>query len=86
MADKVDELFLATVSRFPSEEERAACVTFLANPQEAESGSSSEKAAPDKANAVKASADKGVAEGSMAGAWYGILWSLLNTREFLLQH
>jgi hypothetical protein len=86
LADKVDELFLATVSRFPSEEERSACVAFLTNSQEAESGSSSEKATAEKGTADKASAEKQLAEGAMAGAWYGILWSLLNTREFLLQH
>lgn len=55
-ADKVEELFLATVSRPPSGEERQACLKYL---QAAES--------PEK-------------------GMQGVLWSLLNTREFLLQH
>lgn len=55
-ASRVDALFLATVSRPPSESERAACLTFV---KEAES--------PEK-------------------GFHGVLWGLLNTREFLLQH
>jgi Protein of unknown function (DUF1553)/Protein of unknown function (DUF1549)/Bacterial Ig-like domain (group 2) len=54
--DRVDELFLATLSRLPEEDERQACLKHL---QKAES------------------AEKGL---------HGVLWSLLNTREFLLQH
>ncbi|HTU23729.1 MAG TPA: DUF1549 domain-containing protein [Gemmataceae bacterium] len=55
-ADKVEELFLATVSRPPAGDEREACLKYL-------------KAAE--------SSEKGL---------QGVLWSLLNTREFLLQH
>lgn len=54
--DKVEELFLASVSRPPSGDEREACRKHL---QAAESS------------------EKGL---------QGILWSLINTREFLLQH
>jgi hypothetical protein len=53
---KIDELYLATLSRLPSDAERDACVKFV-------------KAAE--------SPEKGL---------QGVLWSLLNTREFLLQH
>jgi hypothetical protein len=55
-ASKIDELFLATVSRPPSEAERAACLDYLK---------------------VAESPEKGL---------QGVLWSLVNTREFLLQH
>jgi hypothetical protein len=55
-ADKVEELFLATVSRPPAGAERQACLKYL---QSAESS------------------EKGL---------QGVLWSLINTREFLLQH
>jgi hypothetical protein len=55
-AKRVELLFLATVSRLPSESERAACLKFV---KEAES--------PEK-------------------GFQGVLWGLLNTREFLLQH
>ncbi|WP_197443215.1 DUF1553 domain-containing protein [Lignipirellula cremea] len=52
----VEELFLSTLSRFPSAEEQAACQA-----------------------AIEA------AESPAAGL-QAVLWSLLNTREFLLQH
>ena len=55
-AEKVEEVFLATVSRLPSGDEREACLTYLK-----------------------------AAESSQKGL-QGVLWSLLNTREFLLQH
>jgi hypothetical protein len=55
-ASKVEELFLATVSRPPSDAERAACLDYL----------------------------RGAA--SPEGGLQGVLWGLLNTREFLLQH
>jgi len=54
--ERLDELFLAVLSRFPDDRERAACAEFL-----------KESAAP-------------------AQGYQGILWGLLNTREFLLQH
>lgn len=53
---RIDELFLATVSRTPSDAERQACVKYL---KEADS------------------TEKGL---------QGVMWTLLNTREFLLQH
>ncbi|HJZ60379.1 MAG TPA: DUF1549 and DUF1553 domain-containing protein [Gemmataceae bacterium] len=53
---RVEELFLATVSRSPTDAERDTCLKYL-------------KAAE--------SPEKGL---------HGVLWSLLNTREFLLQH
>ena len=53
---RIEELFLATVSRLPDETERTACRKYL---KEAES------------------TEKGL---------HGLLWGLLNTREFLLQH
>jgi hypothetical protein len=53
---RIDELFLSTVSRTPSDTERQACVKYL---KEAESP------------------EKGL---------QGVMWTLLNTREFLLQH
>jgi hypothetical protein len=55
-AKRVEELFLATVSRFPTTDERDAAVKYV---KEADSP------------------EKGL---------HGVLWSLLNTREFLLQH
>ena len=55
-ASKVDELFLATVSRLPTSDERSACLSYL-------------KAAE--------SPEKGL---------QGVLWGLLNTREFVVQH
>jgi len=53
---RLDELYLSTLSRLPSKEERAACQEYLK-----------------------------AAKTPVAGL-QGILWSLLNTREFLLQH
>lgn len=53
---KIDELYLATVSRLPTEVEHDACLKFLAGTESAENG------------------------------LQNVLWSLINTREFLLQH
>jgi Protein of unknown function (DUF1553)/Protein of unknown function (DUF1549) len=53
---RVEEVFLCTLSRKPSDGERAACLKYI------------EKAG---------TPEKGL---------QGVLWSLLNTREFLLQH
>jgi hypothetical protein len=53
---RIDEVFLSTLSRMPSDAERQACMKYL---KEAE--------APEK-------------------GLQGVMWSLLNTREFLLQH
>ena len=53
---RLGELFLATVSRLPTKEERDACEKFIA------------------------------AAGLPEEGWQNVLWSLLNTREFLLQH
>jgi hypothetical protein len=53
---KVDELFLATVSRMPTGDERAACLSYLRAAESPEKG------------------------------LQGVLWGLLNTREFVLQH
>jgi hypothetical protein len=53
---RVDALFLATVSRLPTEDERAGSLNFVKG---------------------AGSAEKGL---------QGVLWSLINTREFLLQH
>src|SRR5262249_6192901 len=55
-AKRIDELYLLTLSRAPSAEERDACLKYV-----------QESATP--------------AEGLR-----GVMWSLLNTREFLLQH
>jgi hypothetical protein len=55
-ANKIEELFLATVSRPPGETERSACLDYLRNAESPEKG------------------------------LQGVLWSLVNTREFLLQH
>jgi cell division protein FtsB len=55
-ASRVDDLFLATLSRFPTEAERAACLAHMKNAESAEKG------------------------------LQGVLWSLLNTREFVVQH
>jgi hypothetical protein len=54
--DRVEELFLATVSRPPSNAEREACLKYLQAADSRELG------------------------------LQGVLWSLMNTREFLLQH
>lgn len=53
---RIEELFLLTVSRLPDDAEKQACAKYL-----------KESAAPEK-------------------GLQGVLWSLLNTREFLLQH
>ncbi len=53
---KVEELFLATVSRSPTDVEREACLKFV-----------TEAGSPEK-------------------GLHGVLWSLINTREFLVQH
>jgi len=53
---RIEELFLAVVSRRPSEAERSACLKFMSESDSPEKGLQS------------------------------VLWSLLNTREFLLQH
>ena len=55
-AQKVEELFLATVGRQPAEGEREACLRYLTAAESPEKG------------------------------LQGVLWSLINTREFLLQH
>jgi len=55
-SSKIDELFLATLSRLPSETERDASVRFVKAAESPEKGLQS------------------------------VLWSLVNTREFLLQH
>jgi hypothetical protein len=55
-AGKVDELFLATVSRPPADAEREACLAYLRAAESPEKG------------------------------LQGVLWGLLNTREFMLQH
>lgn len=53
---RVEALFLATVSRPPSESELSACIAFVKGAESPEKG------------------------------LQGMLWSLLNTKEFLLQH
>jgi hypothetical protein len=53
---RVEELFLATLGRPPSDAERSACREYLAGSESPEKG------------------------------LQGLLWALLNTREFLLQH
>jgi hypothetical protein len=53
---RVEELFLAVLSRFPTEGERSACLQYL------------------HTSSIP-----------VAGL-QGILWGLINTREFLLQH
>jgi hypothetical protein len=53
---KVEELFLATVSRLPTDTEWAACRKYLRAAESPEKG------------------------------LQGVLWGLINTREFLLQH
>jgi hypothetical protein len=55
-AKRIEELFLATVSRPPTKDEREACLKFVADAESPEKGLQS------------------------------VLWGLLNTREFLLQH
>ncbi len=53
---RIEELYLATVSRLPTEIERDACAKFIAASESPENG------------------------------LQNVLWSLINTREFLLQH
>jgi hypothetical protein len=53
---RLDELFLAALSRYPTADERAGCREFVA------------------------------AAATPAEGWHGVLWGLLNTREFVLQH
>lgn len=53
---RIDELYLATVSRLPTEEERDVCLKFIAASENPENGLKN------------------------------VLWTLINTREFLLQH
>jgi hypothetical protein len=53
---RIEALFLATVSRPPTEAERAACLKFVKDAETPEQG------------------------------LQGVLWGLLNTKEFLLQH
>jgi hypothetical protein len=53
---RVDEIFLAALSRLPSDAERQACLKYIKETESAEKG------------------------------LQGVMWSLLNTREFLLQH
>ena len=53
---QIGELYLATVSRLPTEVERDACLKFIAGAESPENG------------------------------LQNVLWSLINTREFLLQH
>ena len=55
-AKRVELLFLATVSRLPSDAERDACLKFVAGADSPEKG------------------------------FQAVLWGLVNTREFLLQH
>jgi hypothetical protein len=57
-ADRVETLFLATLSRLPADDERAAFVGHL------------EKASP----------------GERPKAWSNILWALVNSAEFSLNH
>jgi hypothetical protein len=52
----VDELFLATLSRAPEQNERPAALDHI-------------RARPDR-----------------AAAFFDVLWALLNTREFILNH
>jgi hypothetical protein len=53
---RIEELYLGTVSRLPSEEETQACLEHVSQAESPESG------------------------------LHDVLWGLLNTREFLLQH
>lgn len=54
--ERIDEIFLTVVSRFPNDDERAACQNHIAQAESPEAG-------------LRA-----------------VMWSLLNTKEFLLQH
>jgi hypothetical protein len=53
---RIEEIYLSTLSRLPSEDEKKACLKYL-------------KESPTPAKGLQ-----------------GVLWSMLNTREFLLQH
>lgn len=53
---RIDDLYLATLSRLPTEEERDACLKFMASSENPENGLKN------------------------------VLWTLMNTREFLVQH
>jgi hypothetical protein len=53
---RIDEVYLATLCRSPSDAERQACMKYIHQAQSPEKG------------------------------LQGVMWSLLNTREFLLQH
>lgn len=55
-ASRIEELYLGTVSRLPTDGERDACLKFIAASDSPETG------------------------------WQHVQWSLINTREFLLQH
>jgi len=56
VSKRVEALFLATVSRLPSDAEREACAKFVGEAETVEKG------------------------------LQGVLWGLINTREFLVQH
>jgi hypothetical protein len=53
---RIDELYLVTLSRLPSDTERQACARYV-------------RKSPTPIEGYR-----------------GVMWSLLNTREFLLQH
>lgn len=53
---RIEELYLATLSRLPNEQEKQACVSFVSAAESPEKGLEA------------------------------VLWSLINTREFVLQH
>lgn len=53
---KIDDIFLATISRLPTDQERNRCVEFMTSAENSET------------------------------ALQDVLWCLINTREFLLQH
>jgi len=55
-AGRLEEVFLATLSRRPTDAERDACLRYVKDAESPEKG------------------------------WQGVLWGLVNTREFLLQH
>lgn len=55
-AKRIDEVYLVTLGRLPSDDERKACMTYM-------------RESPTPAEGLR-----------------GVMWSLLNTREFLLQH
>lgn len=55
-SERIDDLYLATLGRFPESHEREACLAHVEEVESAEAG------------------------------LRGVAWSLINTREFLLQH